>query len=271
MQRQEKWNLKDGVAELDWPSFRLRIDASTPELGGQVVFSKATADFGADQPSGSSHSNTNAVLFQVGESADQANEDASHLVETYCRGGDLISRYGADATDSISREIYWRLVTEADELSDLVASVEMIYSLQTDLLDSAPQPSVPSVFSNASNRWFQAHEGADDDSDVQWNECSWEDACFAAGEGEGRVACLIGFPNGNTLLQTVYPPDLRGVEINSVEQRIEIHWQLRSDFLEKGVIRRLRLLTVIGGEGSSEKDLLDAASCFYRSDLPLTV
>ena len=67
MQRQEKWNLKDGVAELDWPSFRLRIDASTPELGGQVVFSKATADFGADEPSSSSHETTMLYCFRLAD------------------------------------------------------------------------------------------------------------------------------------------------------------------------------------------------------------
>ena len=263
MRRQQKWNLKDGVAELNGPSFGLKIDASTPALGGKVVFSK-TAD----------KSNPDAALFQVRSSVDEANGDSkkavAETVETYCRGRDLISRYVADSEDPIAREIYWRLVEESDELSDQVFSVETIYSLQTDLLDSAPQPSVPSVFSNASNRWFLAHDAGTDD-EISWSECSWEDACFASGEGGGRVACLIGFSEGDTLLQTVYPSDLRGVEINVTGQQTEIHWGLRSDFLEKGVIRRLRLLTVMGGDDSTEKDLLDAASQFYRSELPLTV
>jgi hypothetical protein len=271
MKRQQKWNLKDGVAVLDWPNFHLRVDASTPELGGAASFSKVTPDSDAGKTLAAGPSGFDAALFQVRNSADQPNGDATESVETYCRGGDLISRYAADSKDSISREIYWRLVTDAVELSDQIASVEMIYSLQTDLLDSAPQPSVPSTFSNASTRWFQSHQGSDDAADPQWNECDWEAACFAAGEGDGRVACVIGFPGGSSLLQTVYPPDLRGVEMNSVEQQTEIHWQLRSDFLEKGVIRRLRLLTVIGGEDASEKDLLGAASHFYRSELPLTV
>ena len=269
--KQQKWNLKNGVAELDWPSFGLRINSSTPESGGEVVFSNPAADSGDDKASTSGHDNTDASLFRVRGSTKPSTGPASETVETYCRGGDLISRYGADSKDPISREIYWRLVLGEDEISEKVARVEMIYSLQTDLLDSAPQPSVPSIFSNASNRWFQACEGADHDSDVKWSECCWEDACFAAGEGEGRVACVIGFPEGNTLLQTVYPPDLRGVEINVTGQQTEVHWQLRSDFLEKGVIRRLRLLTVVGGEDSIEKDLLDAASHFYQSELPLTV
>ena len=271
MKRQQKWNLKDGVAILDWPEFRLRVNTLTPELGGVASFSKVASDSDVGEASVSDPKDFDAALFRVGRSTDQSNGDTSESVETYCRGGDLISRYSADSKDSISREIYWRLVTGVVELSDQIASVEMIYSLETDLLDSAPQPSLPSTFSNASHRWFQAHVGPDDALDSQWNECSWEDACFAAGEGDGRVACLIHFPGGNSLLQTVYPPDLRGVEINKLEQQTEIHWQLRSDFLEKGVIRRLRLLTVVGGEDSSEKDLLDAASHFYRSELPLTV
>jgi len=241
MKRQQKWNLERGVAQLNWPSFALQIETSTPELGGKVDFSPASADSGAD-----------GALFQI-EAATKV--DAGETVETYCRGRDLISRYRAGSDDPISREIYWRLV-EASEL-------------QTDLLDSAPQPSVPSIFSNASNRWFQATDNTD--NDTQWSEQAWDDACFAAGEGGRRVACLIGFPSGNKLLQTVYPPDLRGVEINVTEEQTEVHWQLRSDFLEKGVIRRLRLLTVVGGEDSSDQDLLDAAQEFYRSELPLTV
>ena len=255
MKRQQKWDLERGVAKLNWSSFALQIETSNPELGGKVNFSPASADSGPD-----------GALFQIQAAT---NADAEEAVETYCRGRDLISRYGADSKDPISREIYWRLVEASDELSDRVACVETIYSLQTDLLDSAPQPSVPSIFSNASNRWFQATDAADDDT--QWNEQPWDEACFAAGEGGGRVACLIGFPTGNKLLQTVYPPDLRGVEINVTGEQTEVHWQLRSDFLEKGVIRRLRLLTVVGGEDSSEQDLLDGAKEFYRSELPLTV
>jgi len=256
MARQQKWTLKKGVAELDCSAFRLRIDTSNPELGGQVFFTQGA---------------TAAALFQVGASVSDSQEE----VETYCRGSDLISRYTAGSEDPITRELYWRVVEGEDEVSDEVVSVETIYSLQTDLLDSVPQPSVPSVFAEASSRWFLGRDGADADADadavVQWNECSWEDACFAAGEEGSRVACVISLENGSSVLQTVYPPDLRGIEMNLADTQTEIHWQLRSDFLEKGVIRRLRLLTVLGSGDSTEKELLDAADHFYRSELPLTV
>lgn len=256
MARQQKWNLKEGVAEFEWLTFRLRIDAAKPDLGGQVFFGQAASQAAAD-----------ASLFQVGAPS----SDSQNAVETYCRGRDLISRYVAGSDDPITRELYWRLVDGEDEISDQVVSVETIYSLQTDLLDSVPQPSVPSVFGGASNRWFLAHDSVDGDGDAQWNECSWEDACFAAGEEGSRVACVISLENGSSVLQTVYPPDLRGVEMNVADEQTEIHWQLRSDFLEKGVIRRLRLLTVLGSSDSGEKDLLEAASLFYHSELPLTV
>ena len=260
MKPQQKWNLKNGMADFDLPGLRLKVDTSSPESGGQVEFASAAA---ADTSSAGG-AGCSAAMFQLRG----LSSDSKAAAETYCRGRDLITRYAADESNPIARELYWRLADHSDDDSQ-IASVETIYSLQTDLLDSAPQPSVPSVFSNASIRWFQFFEDAQ--AGVRWNECSWDDACFAAGEGDSRVACVLGFKAGNSLLQTVFPSDLRGIEISTSNDQTEIHWLLRADFLEKGVIRRLRTLTVLGGGDASDQDLLDAASRFYSSELPLTV
>lgn len=260
MKPQQKWKLKNGSAEVELPTLRLKVDTTAPESGGQVEFSPTEAETSSD----SSRGDSDAALFQVRALAG----DATRATETYCRGSDLITRYPADETDPIDREIYWRLIDNAD-IDGSVTSLETIYSLQTDLLDSSPQPSVPSVFRSASPRWFQA--GVDAKNEIEWLECSWDDACFAAGEAEGRVACLLRFEAGGSVLQTVYPADLRGIEISTSDDQAEIHWQLRSEFLEKGVIRRLRMLTVLGGIESSDQELLEAANRFYTSDLPLTV
>ncbi len=260
MKPQHKWKLHDGVAQVDLQSLTLKVDTTAPELGGLVEFCPT----GTETSSDSRRVDVDAALFQVRTLA----RDLKRATETYCRGRDLITRYRADETDPIDREIYWRLVDDAD-FDGNVTSVETIYSLQTDLLDCSPQPSTPSVFRSGSPQWYRV--GVDANGEIEWHECGWDDACFASGEAEGRVACLLKSETGRSSLQTVFPADLRGIEISTTADQTEIHWHLRSEFLEKGVIRRLRMLTVLGGIESSDQELLDAASRFYTSDLPLTV
>ena len=231
----------------------LKVDTGRPVLGG-LLTPLLTADGRGPICC--------AELFKVPVSSDALSE----ATETYCRGNDLITRYPASEADPIDREIYWRLIDDHD---DSVTSVETIYSLQTDLLDSSPQPSVPSVFLSTSRQWFQQNDNGGESD--RWNECSFEDACFAAGEGGGRIACVLNLENDVSVLQTVFPADLRGIEVSMTDEQTEVHWHLKSSFLEKGVIRRLRMLTVLSGTGSSDHDLLAAADRFYVSDLPLTV
>ena len=259
MKPQQKWNLKDGVAQVDFGALRLKVDTTAPQSGGRVDLTATTSAVASDEGS-----SPVGQLFQVRDLL----SESKMVAETYCRGIDLITRYPADETTPIAREIYWRLVDHAGDAGPS-SSIETIYSLETDLLDSSPQPSVPSVFRSASPRWF--HAGVGVENEIEWLECSWDDACFASGEAEGRVACLLKLEAGSSVLQTVFPADLRGIEISTTDDQTEIHWQLRSDFLEKGVIRRLRMLTVVDAGDSSDQEILAAASRFYSSDLPLTV
>jgi len=78
---------------------------------------------------------TEAVsLFSVESS--NSNET---LVDVYVRGDDLIAKYQS-SEDELDRELYWR-VLDVDLPADSFA-LEMIYSLQTDLLDTQPDPRI---------------------------------------------------------------------------------------------------------------------------------
>ena len=67
MKQQTKWNLKDGVADLNGPSFGLRVDTSTPELGGRLVFAQASTESAANlaAPLEKGSESADASLFQI--------------------------------------------------------------------------------------------------------------------------------------------------------------------------------------------------------------
>jgi hypothetical protein len=203
---------------------------------------------------------TLAQLSQIGSPAELPLDS----FETHCRGNDLITRYQATDDNPIAYEIYWRRNGLEDWDADRDGmTLETIYSLQTDLLDSSPQPIVPSTFTDATLRWFRCG------TDNAWEECEWDDAMAVVIDTQ-PVACIVHVDE-TALLQTVLPADLKAIELSTMNDQTEVQWHLRSEFLEKGVIRRLRMLTVIGATDSGDEALLDAAHRFYRSELPLTV
>jgi hypothetical protein len=201
-----------------------------------------------------------ASLFSV-----ESSSDDETLADLYLRGDDLIAKYESSG-DEFERELYWRIHptgsqshAPADEPSDLFA-LEMIYSLQTDLLDSQPDPSIVSTLKLQSVNYWSAV------GDPLVGALKWQQQDAA----EGAQLITTKLDGGTQLAIAVYPTDLIQMELAEAGGETIVTCRLNADFLEKGVIRRTRLFAVCAASAVSEEDVVQAAQTFLDSKTPLT-
>ena len=120
-----EWRLDDRTAHL-----------FAGPLQGRVLLSPARSHFLLDQWNG-----REAISFAVLSTGGPSAKSSSNfeLQEVYVRGTDLVARYAQTPPHQISPQIYWR----ADHLpKHRAVKIEMVLSMQTELLDSDPQVSV---------------------------------------------------------------------------------------------------------------------------------
>jgi len=188
------------------------------------------------------------------------------LQDWYVRGNDLVAQFEKTPTQRLSPQIYWRARNWCEQQA---VSVEMILSMQTELLDSAPQAKVHS-FSHGGTLWL-----ADSFSDARFEQVHLDR------DGEERVSGrdssyqLFVFRNeklGVSYAQAVHPSDFISAQI--VADKISGLWGVAStllpEHLEKGVIRRAR---ICGWFLPAKDDLQVAAALaqqFVDEPLPLT-
>ncbi len=199
----------------------------------------------------------------------QAGEEDESLIDLYVRGNDLVTRYRGKR-GPCERELYWRVIDNAtqdhdqdDSVEDAVVgllAVELIYSLQTDLLDANPSPQVAVALPMKS---FKAYSvaGASTDASRSWqisDDLSNSQLIIATLAGGAKIA--IG----------AFPSDLAKLEIDNQQSPCPVVFHLDSDFLEKGVIRRTRMFACCGGSEVDDARLLQQAITFLNSEIPLT-
>ena len=139
------WELGD-VDELP---VRLTVATDTPLAGG-------TLQVGADAVS-------LLALEKKGE--------GDSPLDTYVRGNDLVARFNSQG-HPFDREIYWRVINcdaveESESEDQSMVGVELIYSLQTDSLDSNPAPKVSSLVPMKSFKVYSVM-GASTDPNRSW-------------------------------------------------------------------------------------------------------
>ena len=189
-------------------------------------------------------------------------------LDMYVRGNDLVARYNSQG-HPFEREVYWRVIdcdafeesveqSETDDQSLL--GVELIYSLQTDSLDSNPAPKVTSLLPMKSFKVYSV-VGASTDATRSWK------ASDDLASSQLLVATLVG---GAKLAIGAFPSDLARLEIENPKSPCPVVFHLNSDFLEKGVIRRTRMFVCCGGRSVDEARLIQQATAFLNSEIPLT-
>lgn len=232
------WELGD-VDELP---VRLTVATDTPLAGG-------TLQVGADAVS-------LLALEKKGE--------GDSPLDTYVRGNDLVARFNSQG-HPFDREIYWRVINcdaveESESEDQSMVGVELIYSLQTDSLDSNPAPKVSSLVPMKSFKVYSVM-GASTDPNRSWK------ASDDLASSQLLVATLAG---GAKLAIGAFPSDLARLEVENPKSPCPVVFHLNSDFLEKGVIRRTRMFVCCGGPSVDEARLIQQATAFLNSEIPLT-
>ncbi len=250
------WDIGEG----DGGPARLTVATNTPLSGG-------TLQVGTDAVS---------LLALEKKGVGDQDEQGDLPQDVYVRGNDLVARYSSQG-HPFEREVYWRVidcdaVEESDDESNgesneqnesddpSLMGVELIYSLQTDSLDSNPAPKVTSVLPMKSFKVY-AVEGACTDATRSWKISD------DLASSQLLVATLVG---GAKLAIGAFPSDLARLEVENPQSPCPVVFHLNSDFLEKGVIRRTRMFVCCGGLGVDEARLMRQATAFLNSEIPLT-
>jgi hypothetical protein len=186
------------------------------------------------------------------------------LAEAYVRGSDLVASFRPTSDWPYSPQIYWH-AGHLDFVPGVVGSLTLLVSVQTHLLDTYPQITVGSMSQAENVIRMGVHGGKCEES----TEFSGE----FTNQAPTAVCCILRRFTGITLSYAEFIPgsDYRAVRAWTGDGGdCGVQWQLFSEFLEKGVIRRAR---VHGAFLRRDGDVEAAAACCEAIEceaLPLT-
>jgi hypothetical protein len=251
----DTWRFQQPTAELRRGSLSGRVDVSQPELGLHEISIKSRALGGR--------------ILCVRQSSETANSEPHKdrpwpVADAYVRGADLVATYQPTDNWPFSPQIYWRIDRAND--SEQLASQSLVVSVQTHLLDTWPRISIESYLH--SEAVLIVSPGSDIDESSR--TLSQGDHVF---NPSTSVACIVVRLAGSdfSYVEIMSPSDYRELRINwSADGACHADWLLFADFLEKGVIWRARLQSLLVPR---ENDVALAIACCRADDqrpLPLT-
>jgi hypothetical protein len=207
------WNLAGQQATLSLPTLVAHLDAAHPEQGlGQLKFfdhSLGRRVLGVATSAGGD------------ELGDKTELDELELIEAFVRENDLVAAYAARADEEFRWQVDWRVSCPTTD----VVVLDLIVSLQTRLLESYPQVVVCSQL-DADQAGFVC-DGNLVDAPLAVHDLSialfrWKDKCSYA--------------------EMTHPDDQGNCVVHTSDDGvISLERRLGGAFLEKGVIRRMRV------------------------------
>ena len=240
-----KWKFEQ-IALLSADHVSGRVDLAHPETGFQLQ---------------SVHGNANNDCNVFAASHRPAVE--RRLVDHYVRANDLICTYRTDDKSDelqITEQVYWRVLTEESALG---CSMEVMVSLQTDLLGLSPRVQLHSSFARC-KLYAIAETGS---KPIAVTESSQLDG--------DTIAVQLVSDDGWSYIQALHPRDsdsCEAIELEFENNRISINTILFVDHLEKGVIRRARMRgTFCDSPNPPAAEFQKWYAQFIESELPLTV
>ena len=210
------------------------IDGTTARLthtrlDGRLQLSKSSAGLTDVSIEGSPLPHT--VLLRVDAPNLSSGSSPRPPVEIYRRQDDLVATYQEHDGQQRRLQVYWRAVEVIPTLP-AATMLELVVSVQTDLLDSHPAMHASSQFPESELLQF-ADSGDREPSRV--NDLH-----------DGRGGFHLVRPRGSdvSFMQAAHPTDFAGVETATAKDDrpyVEVRYPLFAEQLEKGVIRRARL------------------------------
>jgi hypothetical protein len=248
------WHLDKQTASLRSSSFAFEFDIQSPEAG--------LSRFGlGGEPW------PRANPYQI-HSFDPDQTGQAKCDHVYQRGTDLVASYHMSRMPEFRWQVYWRALTLHLEDQEL-QGIELILSVQTDLLDCDPRLRV------------ESHVPSDQLLQVAGCGCSsGKSACVdLSATSEPTILDAPGLlvyrppDNACSYLEMIHPADFTNVKVSresSGTPNFVTQYHLFEAPLEKGVIWRARLRSVISPRIG---DTAAAWKCYRRfeeSAIPLT-
>ncbi len=221
------WHLERSSARLESPSVSALVDLPHPDKGIDAWFVK-----GAPLPG--------LRILQV--TCPLATNPATRISESFVRGDDLVVGY-QECADQIRCQLNWRALAVRD--ADVVAGVELLVSIQTQLLDSRPRILVTSSFPPGTT--------------------------LADPPNPSNPALQVFRLAGIELsyVQAVYPADFAASQFLP-SPMLQYQTALRVERMEKGVIRCCRVRGWWVARSSDLRLANQLAAEFLADPLPLT-
>ena len=257
------WRLQGTTAVLQTLQLAAVIDLLQPHAGlSQLVYYDTAR---GDTARGDTALSGFVLGITPGASAPMSSDDVG---DVFLRGNDLVVSYSETAMRPFSLQVYWRATAGRDG----ALLLDTILSLQTDLLESFPAVAVETQLSAAS-AWQISNEGeaaTKMNVDKGMNADKGQQCRLPADDSDGLL--LRSADGGWSYAEMTHPEDRGGGRIERSKRDVYLlRRQLGGGFLEKGVIRRLRVRGVLLPQ---ENDLESAArylASFATEQPPLTV
>jgi hypothetical protein len=257
------WRLHDRDAQLRAGALVAHVDVSQPELGlnrlaidGQSVSGTVLAVSSSSDP----------PPMTATSDQEQANTQISWSVaDAYVRGSDLVATYHSSTAWPYATQIYWS-AADSGGLQDWPVSLSLMVSLQTSLLDTWPTMFVGSRLCAEDVLFVACQSGGL--AEIK-----------ALGREQHRLrpvtsaCCVLQRLTGSAFSYAEIMPasDMREVVIQrSDDDACHARWELFAEFLEKGVIRRARMHTLLVPRAGDVERVVAACGAIERRPLPLT-
>ena len=244
------WRLDGRRATLRLGQLEARVDLERPESG-------------LDQLSLSGQSIARRSILGVVLPMDRRGSD--RFVDAYVRGNDLIASYTENTQPSFRWQIYWRACCE--RFPAVLAAIEAIVSVQTDLLEGEPElflgGELPTLSATA---WRTEANGKLTHGRIE--------APVAVASQRNRWACF-GFelPDKVGYVEMAHPDDFITSTLalgDKPTPGTTLCHRLFGDQLEKGVILRSRVLALFLPELPTTEGIAALKRLLMDEALPLT-
>jgi hypothetical protein len=255
------WRFDKHRAILDSPSFTFEIDTQSPESGA-----------GCLKLAGAEWQGANPLQIHTFDPSVMGQPKCENI---YLRGPDLVLSYRMSRVPELSWQVYWRALASEEEMFD---GVELILSVQTDLLETSPRLMIESQLATSQLLQLKFDESARPVELVHSssNEATWVE--IAGTPPSARVdppGLLLYRPSGaaHSYLEMIHPSDFAGLEVSwntSDPPQSTARFLLFDEPLEKGVIRRGRLRTMVLPRADDLATAQACYRCFAESAIPLT-
>jgi hypothetical protein len=231
-----QWTIEPPIAKLRCGGLRGLVNFSRPQQG---VFDLRFGDRAID-------GQLLAVKWAAG-AEDADNQSAAWpaaVADAYVRDGDLVATYGQMPDWPYAPQIYWR-VESVSTLGATIPTLSLLVSIQTDSLDTHPAIRVATRLRAV--EVMEVGPAAEHDAMARLWRLSEHDLSY---------------------LEVVPQSDFGDLAVGGdAAGHLTTEWRLFGEFLEKGVIRRARLLSAFLPRERDEE--LAAACCGSLQERPL--